>query len=374
MEEQRKEKKERREEETRMSARTESPNLPNEIKDEIFLNLPVTSLLRFRCVIRDYSRFYSPNFIKMHLNRQIEKDNGSTIIVSTVSKIYKVNIDEFRSPIQLDFPHRNPTCLTPIVVVGSCNGLLCLTHRGLYEDTVYVWNPATGDYMQLPEHINNGSLYIRMFGFGYDHVSGKFKVLAISHLAEKRPGLRKVEASVYTMGTSSWRSIGEIQYPRWDPKPQVFGGCPHWVVPPLKSVVSFNVGDEKFKEIPLPPVYNSAKTANLTSMGGCLSMFCCQTFPDRYELWVKVDDVSGNTAWTKQLSLNVTNIPGDSCMFGLREIKLYGFKNGRVLLRHDGPALFDPVSSDVRSLHLPGAQKEFNVYSYIESLAMVTFE
>ncbi|XP_042517351.1 F-box protein CPR1-like [Macadamia integrifolia] len=358
-----------------MSARAELPNLPNEIKDEIFLRLPVKTLLDFRCIIRDYSRFHNPNFIKMHLNRQMEMDNGSTIIITTATKIYKVNINEFRFAISLDFPFRNPTCTSPILVAGSCNGLVCLTHRSFYGEFVYLWNPATGDFKQLPAHNNDVSPHTSFaLGFGYDHNSGKFKVLAVSSFEERKAGLRTGKGYMYTLGTSSWRSIGEVHYPIWESKPQVFEGCPHWIVPDLKLVVSFCVGNEKFKEIPMPPFSDyMTRRANLTAMGGPLSIFCYE-YRKCYELWVWMDDGLENTSWTKQLSLDDSYIPGNYYYYGYLEKKLHGFKNGQVLLQNDGPALFDPVSKDITNLYLRGSPKGFNVYSYTESLAMVTVE
>ncbi|XP_043710130.1 F-box protein At3g07870-like [Telopea speciosissima] len=355
-----------------MSAGKELENLPNEIKDKIFLSLPMMILLKSRCVIRDYTRFHNPHFMKTHLNQQIEMDNGSTIIVTTASKIYKVNIDKFNSRIRLDFPFRNPTCTSPIILVSSCNGLLCLTHRGFYGEIMYLWNPATGDYKQLPEHVNDGILYIRALGFGYDRISGKFKVLVIS---QRIPIQSEATVTVYTVGTSSWRSIGEVQYPVLELKqPQLFRGCPHWIVHSLKSIVSFGIGNEKFKKIPMPPIDNSmTKRTNLTALGGVLSIFCHLFKPDRFEMWLRADDGSENTTWFKGFSLNESYIPRDYFADGYA-IKLYGFKDGQFLLRNNGPALFDPLTRAVRGLRLRGEPKEFDVYSYVESLAMVTVE
>ncbi|XP_042518597.1 F-box protein CPR1-like [Macadamia integrifolia] len=170
------------------SAGATLPNLPNEIKDEIFSRLPVKTLLDFRCISRDYySPFHNPNFIKLHLNRQMEMDNGSTIIIPYGNMIHKVNIDKFRYEIPLDFPSLKSTSTSQIVVAGSYNGLVCLTHDPLDEDIylpsssclgeiAYFWNPVTGDYKQLPAHNNDVSPYYRIaLGFGYDRNSGKIQ-------------------------------------------------------------------------------------------------------------------------------------------------------------------------------------------------------
>ncbi|XP_042485235.1 F-box protein At3g07870-like [Macadamia integrifolia] len=378
MKKHRQEEKKQWEEETRMSAMIPMPHLPIEIKDKIFLSLPVEALLRLRCIIRDYSRLYNPQFLKMHLDRQFEFDNGSIIIVSTASKIYKLSFDAFSHPIQLDFPFRNPNSKSPIVIAGSCNGLVCLTHKRFYGDYVYVWNPATGQYKQLPAHVKKRRVYnVRIsLGFGYDHISGEFKVLLISNPQPWKTGIRKVEAIVYTLGTSSWRSIGDtsswrsigdLRYPFCQSPLQVFGGCPHWTVPELNSIVSFSVGNEKFKEIPMPPIDDDyTRWAKLTALGGCLSIVAHVYKEKCYEIWARVEDGLENT-WTKQLSINAVHIPG--YLTDSWNVDLKAFKNGQVLVEDDGPYLFDPVTNDIRYLYLLGDPKKFHVCSYIESLA-----
>ncbi|XP_043710131.1 putative F-box protein At3g23260 [Telopea speciosissima] len=209
---------------------------------------------------------------------------------------------------------------------------------------MYLWNPAIGDYKQLSTHVNDDIIYIRGLGFGYVRISGKFKVLVISL---RIPIQVEATATVYTVGTSSWRIIGEVKYPVLDLKqPQVFGGCPHWIVPSLKSIVSFGIGNEEFKKISMPPIgYTITKRTNLTALVGHFSIFCDVFKSKRFELWVKMDDGSENTNWRKQLSLNESYIPGDYFVNGYRERKLYGFKNDQFLLQNNRLALFDPVTS-----------------------------
>ncbi|XP_043689279.1 F-box/kelch-repeat protein At3g06240-like [Telopea speciosissima] len=356
----------------RISGRKELSNLPDEIKDKILLSLPVKTLLRFRCVIRDYSRFHNPNFMKMNLNRQIEiHDDASTTIViaTTANDVYMVDLGEFRYPIRLYLPFPNPTSACPIRLLGSCNGLLCFTHWARDRYIVYLWNPATGDYKQLPALINHKNLYIHVLGFGYDHISGKFKVLASSYLAAK-----STKVIVYTLGTSSWRSIGEVEYPLAlsESKWQVFEGCPHWIMTRLKSIVIFSVGNEKFKDIPMPPIDIATTRSHLTALGGRLSIYCYVSDLKRHELWVRVNDGLENT-WTKHLSFNDSVIPEYLNGYTDKTV-VWGFKNGQVLLQHNGPALFDPVTGDVKALYLPGYPMSFEVCSYIEGLAMLNVE
>ncbi|KAJ4979804.1 hypothetical protein NE237_010584 [Protea cynaroides] len=211
---------------------------------------------------------------------------------------------------------------------------------------------------------------------GMEMMVGMEVVVVISQTPEPKFGQDKVEAAVHTMGTNSWRSIGELEYSFWNSRSKVFEGCPYWIVHRVKPVVSrsefvvsFSVGDEKFKEIPLPPLDNGMRLKNLTALGGRLSIFSYVYKLKCYELWVRMNDKLENT-WTKQLSFNELDINGDGYINPL------GFKNGLVLLqdRYDGPLFFDPVTSDVKALYLRGQPKEFLVYPYIESLAMLTVE
>ncbi|XP_043688656.1 uncharacterized protein LOC122639767 [Telopea speciosissima] len=230
-----------------------------------------------------------------------------------------------------------------------------------YGRDVYLWNPATLQYKQLPRHNINTNRYGRVaLGFGYDHKYGKFKVLAISQ--QRRSGLRRFEAFVYTLGTSSWRSIGEVQYPLWmskpqDSRPKVFGGCPHWIVGSLKCVVSFSVGNEKFNEIPMPFLDNDEAEVLDFALGDRLSIFSYVFNQKRYELWVRLDDGLENT-WTKQLSLNELDIHG--YRYGYRDMELYG-----------GPELLDPVINIIKTKYPHCKLNDFHVYSYIETIAMI---
>ncbi|KAJ4979803.1 hypothetical protein NE237_010583 [Protea cynaroides] len=158
----------------------------------------------------------------MHLNRQIEIDNGNTFIITTATKIYKVdfgNFGKFYSPINLDFPFRNPTCSNEIVLTGSCNGLLCLTHR---EDCVFV-ESSYRKVQAIAAHNLDG---IIVLGFGYDHFSDIFKVVVISRIPGLKTGQDKVEAAVHSVGTNSWRSIGELEYYFRKSRSQVFEEFP----------------------------------------------------------------------------------------------------------------------------------------------------
>ena len=117
-------------------------DLPDEIVLEILTWLPVKSLLRFRCVCKSwYSYITNPNFISTHLNSLLSHNHGYVIYMrktfprfyfSSHSQVCTVSCDrmfervsEFRIPFTFQFGRPK--------LVGSCNGILCLTDL-LYQN------------------------------------------------------------------------------------------------------------------------------------------------------------------------------------------------------------------------------------------------
>lgn len=85
-------------------------------------------------------------------------------------------------------------------LVNSCNGLVCLS--GVQEGSIYVCNPVLGEYITIPVPDDYGR-YNKSFALGFNVRTNEFKVL---HTFKVLPYL--LEAEIYTLGTGSWRSIG----------------------------------------------------------------------------------------------------------------------------------------------------------------------
>ena len=134
----------------------------NHVHDHIVLNilarLPVKSIIKFRCVCKAwYSSITELHFIFTHLinnNNKKDKDvdylvriqhaNEKAMYPCYYSTVCTVTCDRtfnriFEYQITNDFP------IEFVHIVGSCNGVLCLTDfrsSDPYGNAIYLWNPS----------------------------------------------------------------------------------------------------------------------------------------------------------------------------------------------------------------------------------------
>ncbi|XP_023926067.1 F-box protein CPR1-like [Quercus suber] len=253
-----------------MSSMRESPilqnHLPHDLVLNILANLPVKSVLRFRCVRKSWnSSITSPSFISSHL-----KLNGSLRLL-------------FMQPDWIPFaPHRRqcivicehsfdriskfdiPLTFTPRIV-GSCNGLLCLEEG---RDYVYLLNPSIGKFKRVSTSlpIPSPTVTEAATGFGYDSETNDYKIVRIIyHLWSPTP---PPQAEIYTLKSGSWRRLHFPLAPDFIikrmssfmlPIPFVSGAL-HWMLhegkgeePPRRSfILKFDVNEEKFGMIATP--------------------------------------------------------------------------------------------------------------------------
>ncbi|KAL1816592.1 hypothetical protein ACET3Z_019166 [Daucus carota] len=104
----------------------------------------------------------------------------------------------------LDFDHLHlPHLFAYCRVVGSCNGIICLSNR--FNNIVYLWNPSIRKCRKLP--IPGGLLMIKSpvkIGFGYDSISNDYKVLRI--VFERKNGLVPL-VQVYSTNADCWKEF-----------------------------------------------------------------------------------------------------------------------------------------------------------------------
>lgn len=195
------------------------PSLPEDLLiDEILARLPVKSLLRFKCVCKNwYNLIESPSFIRNHFRnpknhtcllvchhtRPIIPDSESNFDTDfySVSDSDSHDYSEPENPLALaifcdetlevcpplhediiDFIQRIPD-LHQIHIIGPIDGLFLL-HTGFNgkNDRLAVWNPATEEFRLLPgPNFRFPMSYTRwnVFGFGFDPLREVYKVVWI---------------------------------------------------------------------------------------------------------------------------------------------------------------------------------------------------
>ncbi|PWA89520.1 F-box associated interaction domain-containing protein [Artemisia annua] len=319
--------------------------VPTEIIVEILLKLPVKSLLRFKCVRKQwYSLISNQRFIKSHLTLAPCNTHYRIVSFDNHSKSFRLydhvmlgksayNVIELDNPFEITRDDYASIC-------GSCNGLLCIILSVYF---IFIWNPSTRELNKLPWCGFNGKCGSYLgFGFGYDESSDDYKVLGISGLWNHGT---KAEVKIYSLKSGYWKTLGN--FPRGLPRQALgmfFNGALHWMTECKGSqpttIVSFDLATETFGEI-LQPVYDEGHNyLTLCTLGEWLSVVC--DYPgDRSDIWVmKVYGVQDS--WTKLFSIpHITNIkiPKDlmalcithdgKCLLKLeKELVLYDPKNG----------------------------------------------
>ncbi|OVA11937.1 F-box domain [Macleaya cordata] len=288
--------------------------LPAEITLEIFSRLSVESVLECRLVCKTWlTLLRDPSFGHMHLRRQLlqlddhkyySHSNAAAVKVSFIfliryeeenyNELYYSEYDEndeesYKTP-KIPYEEKNdnqlyyreygehdeesyktlktvnhPPFSMHHSVVGSCNGLICFCVRYTYEikDPVYICNPITREYVNLPRLIYNDNEYnvIRMMcGFGYHPSIGGYKVVRIYYCRDQLFG----RVQVYTLGSRGngsndrtgppgmWRNKGEISYLlRSSYRCVLANGDLHWLDMEGK-IVAFDLEGEDFHLLPSP--------------------------------------------------------------------------------------------------------------------------
>ncbi|XP_074283744.1 F-box protein CPR1-like [Silene latifolia] len=149
--------------------------LPSEIiLEEILPKLPAKSLLRFKCVSKQFQTLISsPNFIHRHLHHSLSTVANRLLITSRGSGLHSFDLDSPENPpVSLPLPEFFEPDLCSII--GCCNGLLLL-RSGPYNPKFVLMNPSTGFYTVIP--YGGGPACNCSYGFGYDAINDDYKIV-----------------------------------------------------------------------------------------------------------------------------------------------------------------------------------------------------
>ncbi|XP_043718176.1 F-box protein At3g07870-like [Telopea speciosissima] len=349
-------------------------DLPCEFPYEIFLNilsrLPIKSLFRFRCVCKAWRELLTdPHFIKQQLNHAAETNiSNPNLILNCGSNLYNIfysiHNDTWKDePLKLDLPFK----LSTIEIVGSCNGLVCLWGYLNRVYNVIVWNPFTRDYKILPDEpfqfLGRTVSRFPVLGFGYSPSKDVYKVLRIVyfHVDGRMFSSCCSLVDVHTLGSNSWRRIGEIPFDIRDCLSGVFvNGSLHWIA--IRSsrpdtIVSFDVEDEVFREMPQPYFGDHSFQSKLGVLGGFLCMICT-LYDNNVKIWM-MKDYGVKESWIKQFSISQPMVVGH-----FNHLKPLGFtKSGEIVLEmHDRKlVLYDPKTKKLRNLTIQGVPDWYEV-------------
>ncbi|CAA0805998.1 Unknown protein [Striga hermonthica] len=221
--------------------------LPSDLQREILLRLPGSSLLRFRAVCKSWSHeIDDPSFVKAHTVNN-HHTSTSNLLLTTPSAINSRPVDSLRyvdGQRTLSATRVQSALLRPGLFAASCNGLVLIPH---YDSTStwVVWNPLTGDYLELPPTGLEGSQFLGC-GIGYDRSSDDYKVISVCKV------VRSVyQTHIYSLRSNSWKRIED--YPSLlllSSQATLLNGALYWFAE--NSVVALDFATERFRKLPLP--------------------------------------------------------------------------------------------------------------------------
>ncbi|KAK4259526.1 hypothetical protein QN277_005849 [Acacia crassicarpa] len=172
--------------------------LPHEIIFSILKRLPVKSLLRFRCVCKDWNDLFKTSlFIKEYLHHS-SHHRGPSLLLQWDYSIFGMLDSDKKTFLPLRAPSVNQPAYM-IDIIGSSYGLVCLQIK--VGGSLFLWNPATREVQYVPRSKNTRWYQICHIGFGFSRVVNDYKIVRTYYY------LKRVEVEVYSLSTGSWKQL-----------------------------------------------------------------------------------------------------------------------------------------------------------------------
>ncbi|CAH9121291.1 unnamed protein product [Cuscuta epithymum] len=265
-------------------------SLPDELKIEILTRLPAKSLICLSAVSKPWLSFLSTSeFVSAHLsNRAAEQsffttttdaESGRFALIKDGDKVGGGLTVQFGAIIRPDMQFQNrvsfslyPLEVTGIEIVGSFDGLLCLTF--IHADShpsIILWNPSIRTHVVLPPPIIHTQRK-ECDGIGVCVASnGDYRVVWVHEKHDDNA----MSVEIYSLRSGDWRirRFDHDLFPtRWLLRGSAFvAGKMHWVgceydeswigseyedevcdIRDICSITSFHIEEEVFRDVPLP--------------------------------------------------------------------------------------------------------------------------
>ncbi|QCE12075.1 hypothetical protein DEO72_LG10g3316 [Vigna unguiculata] len=325
---------------------------------EILSRLPVKSLKRFMCVSKYFqSIILDARFLRMHLENSRKRTHfllsylseGKTsgfLIPLPISSLLEDSTPLFNA----DIINGSKPQREMYKVIGSCNGLVCLTKwNRMLPDILYLWNPATKALIQnpYPPHSEQLSLKLHekenvvMVGFGYDNSRHSYKVVAIfGHMMDFEGDNHPFRSVICNLNDKiGWKDIQDFPV---DPTAMKGNGIYlnntlNWLGSPYCNIydedgsyilfdevviVSLDLETEIYKQILLPSKLNGVSVGDfcfrvgklhcneaplIGVLSGCLSLFLHNRKKKRLSIW-QMKEFGNQQSWTLLLNVSLRDL------------------------------------------------------------------
>jgi len=301
---------------------TMAAELPTDILAEIFSRLPVQSLLRFRSTSKSLkSLIDSHKFINLHLKNSL----NFNLILRHKTDLYNLHFPHLTNAVPLNHPFKHRS--NNIALLGSCNGLLAISNGEIAFTNPYdaneitFWNPTIRKHRIIPflpvpipppSQSDNINFAACVHGFGFDSLSGDYKLLRISWVVNRQHStFDNPRLTLFSSKTNSWKTLPDMPFILYyNLTMGVFvDNSLHWIMTPKLDglqpclIAAFNLSLETFNEVPLPNEIcsNESFRFSVAVLGG----FLCLTVnyeTTKVDVWV-MKEYGSRDSWCKLFTL-----------------------------------------------------------------------
>ncbi|KAM3741716.1 hypothetical protein ACB098_07G017600 [Castanea mollissima] len=345
-------------------------SLPPEIITDVFLRLPVKSIITCTCVSKTWKYLIqNPTFISNHLHHSNNNNHPLLLfrlIEENENEQYALHFDDNQ-----DFNEYTRFDCDPFRVEGTCNGLIFLANDSYGHCYSIIYNPCVRKFVKLPKPNFNFSSHggSKASGFGFDSKTNDYKVVRFVTLEQKgQKGKSPPVVEVYSLSTGKWRMVTALPPvgAACDSDSNAFvNGALHWVA--FRKTRNELV----FREIALPKPSDQCVRVCISSYGNSLALLQFFFHRLRFSVWV-MKDYADASSWTKIITLPVEGliegIPRSQCI-----PRPVGFrKSGEFILdMYEGYLVSrDLETQEIKHLRIRGYGCTL-VDSYVESLVLL---
>ncbi|KAI9080066.1 hypothetical protein K1719_037999 [Acacia pycnantha] len=288
------------------AAATMENGVPEELKLEILLRLPVRSLVSLKCVSKSWRSIISnPNFAKLHLQLSNYSQYPNRIFLPTSPQMKSIDIntslDNDSDTLNLIFPPPIKSH-SQVCIMGSCRGIVLLQTLNM---DLLMWNPVTGAYknIALPPRFKSPIL----FAFCYDEsLDDYFVGLSYGHDYPYRRIRELFE--VLSVRTNSWQNLDLHHHciiRSLNRSGTIFNGAIHFIANyddtsyTSPQVIAFDTTTKGLRKVPLP-IGTKLECAGLGIHKGCLALTCASL--NVIKVWV-MREYGVKPSWTKLFSV-----------------------------------------------------------------------
>ncbi|KDP26134.1 hypothetical protein JCGZ_22235 [Jatropha curcas] len=284
--------------------------IPDDLIESILLRLPIKSLIRFKCVSKQWqSLLTSHRFV-----RAFNKDQNQTCLLVPMNLLTDPDSTSIINLIDLktiaDEPERENNNWAEVIrfpyqcqskFTSCCDGILCFYNYKV--GILGLWNPYINDYQEivLPENLHSANSSYASFYLVYDSSINNYKIV----------GKVALDFYVLTLKSNRWRKVSITI-----PITSLVGtecisdnnGSLYLFGSKAQIALRFDIVEEKFTEVPMPPeVIRDGdgishifvkREGRFGILGNCLCLTCVNVAENCSDTWMW----KGKT-WSKYLSI-----------------------------------------------------------------------